>query len=48
MHAFGMSGRHLILAEYPLRVNPLKMAFSGKPFIENYALARRRRARSSR
>ena len=36
MHAFGMSGRHLILAEYPLRVNPLKMAFSGKPFIQNY------------
>ena len=37
MHAFGMSGRFLILAEYPLRVNPLKLAFSGKPFIENYA-----------
>jgi beta,beta-carotene 9',10'-dioxygenase len=37
MHAFGMSGRYLILTEYPLRVNPLKMAFSGKPFIENYA-----------
>jgi beta,beta-carotene 9',10'-dioxygenase len=37
MHAFGMSGRHLILAEYPLRVNPLKLAFSGKAFIENYA-----------
>jgi carotenoid cleavage dioxygenase-like enzyme len=36
MHAFGMSGRHLILSEYPLRVNPLKLAFSGKPFIENY------------
>jgi beta,beta-carotene 9',10'-dioxygenase len=36
MHAFGMSGRYLILAEYPLRVNPLKMAFSGKPFIQNY------------
>jgi carotenoid cleavage dioxygenase-like enzyme len=36
MHAFGMSGQHLILAEYPLRVNPLKLAFSGKPFIENY------------
>jgi beta,beta-carotene 9',10'-dioxygenase len=36
MHAFGMSGRHLILAEYPLRVNPLKMLFSGKPFIQNY------------
>jgi beta,beta-carotene 9',10'-dioxygenase len=36
MHAFGMSGRHLVLAEYPLRVNPLRLAFSGKPFIENY------------
>jgi beta,beta-carotene 9',10'-dioxygenase len=36
MHAFGMSGRYLILAEYPLRVNPLKLALSGKPFIENY------------
>ena len=31
-----MSGRHLILAEYPLRVNPLKLALSGKAFIENY------------
>jgi len=39
MHAFGMSGRHLILAEYPLRVNPLKLALSGKPFIENYVWA---------
>jgi beta,beta-carotene 9',10'-dioxygenase len=37
MHAFGMSGRYLILAEYPLRVNPLKLAFSGRPLIENYA-----------
>jgi beta,beta-carotene 9',10'-dioxygenase len=36
MHAFGMSGRHVILAEYPLRVNPLRLAFSGKPFIQNY------------
>jgi beta,beta-carotene 9',10'-dioxygenase len=36
MHAFGMSGQHLILAEYPLRVNPLKLAFAGKPFIQNY------------
>jgi beta,beta-carotene 9',10'-dioxygenase len=36
MHAFGMSGRHLILAEYPLRVSPARMALSGKPFIENY------------
>lgn len=37
MHSFGMSGRHLILAEYPLRVNPLKLALSGRPFIQNYA-----------
>ncbi len=36
MHAFGMSERYLILAEYPLRVNPLKIAISGRPFIENY------------
>jgi beta,beta-carotene 9',10'-dioxygenase len=36
MHAFGMSGRYLILAECPLRVNPLKLALSGRPFIENY------------
>jgi beta,beta-carotene 9',10'-dioxygenase len=36
MHAFGMSGRYLILAEYPLRVSPLKLALSSKPFIENY------------
>src|SRR5215203_2983073 len=31
MHAFGMSERFLILAEYPLRVNALKLAFSGRP-----------------
>jgi beta,beta-carotene 9',10'-dioxygenase len=36
MHAFGMSERFLILAEYPLRANPLRMALSGKPFIQNY------------
>ncbi|MBA2631251.1 MAG: carotenoid oxygenase family protein [Thermoleophilaceae bacterium] len=36
MHAFGMSERYLILAEYPLRVNPLRLAFSGKAFIKNY------------
>jgi beta,beta-carotene 9',10'-dioxygenase len=36
MHSFGMSGRHLILAEYPLRVNPLRLALAGKPFIQNY------------
>ena len=36
MHAFGMSGRYLILAEYPLRREPAKLALSGRPFIENY------------
>jgi len=36
MHSFGMSARYLILAEYPLRVNPLKLAVSGRPFIQNY------------
>jgi carotenoid cleavage dioxygenase-like enzyme len=36
MHSFGMSERYLVLAEFPLRVNPLKLAFSGKPFIQNY------------
>jgi beta,beta-carotene 9',10'-dioxygenase len=36
MHSFGMSGRYLILAEYPLRVKPLELALSGRPFIENY------------
>ncbi|HEY6779955.1 MAG TPA: carotenoid oxygenase family protein [Thermoleophilaceae bacterium] len=36
MHAFGMSERYLILAEYPLRVNPLELALGTKPFIQNY------------
>lgn len=36
MHSFGISERHLILAEYPLRVNPLRLATSNRPFIENY------------
>ncbi|HEX2126686.1 MAG TPA: carotenoid oxygenase family protein, partial [Thermoleophilaceae bacterium] len=36
MHSFGMSGRYLILAEYPLRVKPLELALSRRPFIENY------------
>lgn len=36
MHAFGMSERYLILAENPLRVNPLKLALTGKAFIQNY------------
>ena len=45
MHAFGMSERYLILAEYPLVVNPLKLAFSGKAFIKNYRWQPERGAR---
>jgi len=36
MHSFGMSERYLVLAEFPLVVNPLQLAFSGKAFIDNY------------
>ena len=36
LHSFGMSENHLILAEFPLRVHPLRLALSGKPFITNY------------
>lgn len=36
MHSFGMSERFLIMTEFPLRVNPLRLRLSGKPFIRNY------------
>jgi carotenoid cleavage dioxygenase-like enzyme len=36
MHSFGMSERYLVLTEQPLVVNPLSLALSGKPFIDNY------------
>ena len=36
MHSFGMTERYLILTEFPLVVNPLRLRFSGKPFIRNY------------
>ncbi len=36
MHSFGMTERYLILAEFPLVVNPLKLVFGSKPFIRNY------------
>src|SRR4051794_28129589 len=35
-HSFGMSGRWLILTEFPLRVNPLDILRTGRPFIENF------------
>ena len=36
MHSFGMSADHLVLTEFPLRVNPIDLRLSGKPFIQNY------------
>jgi beta,beta-carotene 9',10'-dioxygenase len=36
MHSFGMTERYVVLAEYPLRVNPLKLALGGDSFIESY------------
>jgi carotenoid cleavage dioxygenase-like enzyme len=36
VHSFGMTERYLILAEFPLVVNPLRLRFSGQPFIRNY------------
>ena len=36
MHSFGLTERWLILAEFPFVVNPLKLAFAGRPYIENY------------
>jgi carotenoid cleavage dioxygenase-like enzyme len=36
MHSFGLTDRYVILFEQPLVVNPLKLALSKKPLIENY------------
>jgi len=39
MHSFGLSERYIVLVEFPLVVNPLRLAFSGltaTPFIRNY------------
>ena len=36
MHSFAMTERHLVLAEFPLVVNPAQLLVSGKPFIRNY------------
>jgi carotenoid cleavage dioxygenase-like enzyme len=36
MHSFGQSAGWLVLAEFPFVVNPLHLAFSGRPYIENY------------
>jgi beta,beta-carotene 9',10'-dioxygenase len=36
MHSFGLTPRWLVLAEFPFVVNPLRLALSGRPYIENY------------
>lgn len=36
MHSFGLSERWIVLAEFPFVVNPLRLALSGRPYIENY------------
>jgi beta,beta-carotene 9',10'-dioxygenase len=36
MHSFALTERYAVLAEWPLTVNPLRLALSGRPFIENY------------
>lgn len=36
MHSFGLTERYFVLAEFPLVVNPLRLAASGRPYIENY------------
>jgi beta,beta-carotene 9',10'-dioxygenase len=36
MHSFGLTPRWIVLAEFPYVVNPLRLALSGRPYIENY------------
>jgi beta,beta-carotene 9',10'-dioxygenase len=36
MHSFGLTANWLVLAEFPLVVDPLRLVLSGRPYIENY------------
>jgi beta,beta-carotene 9',10'-dioxygenase len=36
MHSFGLTKRWLVLVEFPLRVNPIAIPLSGRPYIENF------------
>jgi carotenoid cleavage dioxygenase-like enzyme len=36
MHSFGMTERYAVLVEFPLQVNPLKLAAGSRSFIECY------------
>lgn len=35
-HSFGLTDRYAIVSEHPFVVNPIRIPFSGKPFIENF------------
>jgi carotenoid cleavage dioxygenase-like enzyme len=36
MHSFGLTERWFVLCEFPYVVDPLALALSGRPYIENY------------
>jgi carotenoid cleavage dioxygenase-like enzyme len=36
MHSFALTERYAVLVAFPYAVNPLELALSGRPFIENY------------
>ena len=36
MHSFALTERYVVLVEFPLVVSALRLAVSGRPFIENY------------
>ncbi len=36
MHSFGLTERHIVLAEFPFTVNPLRLATAARPYIQNY------------
>jgi carotenoid cleavage dioxygenase-like enzyme len=36
MHSFAMTERYLVLTEFPLAVDPLRLLLAGEPFIRNY------------
>ena len=37
MHSFALTKNYIVLAQYPYRVNPLKLLLRSKPFIENFS-----------
>ncbi|ELR71891.1 15,15' beta carotene dioxygenase [Fulvivirga imtechensis AK7] len=45
MHSFGMTERYIILTEFPLVTNVLKLRFGGRSFIENYKWQKERGTR---